>query len=125
MVFNILKYQIPQIQYFLFKDYIARNLCVKKDIKNNCCQGKCFLEKQLKAVDESTTENSNNNLNTNFKKIQNNDIKEFLSSFFSTSKPVTSDLVRQAYWVASGIPGFVSVIFVPPKYYLKVNDYNK
>ncbi len=30
------------------RDYISKNLCVKKEIKNNTCNGKCHLKKQLK-----------------------------------------------------------------------------
>lgn len=29
------------------REYIAKNLCVKRSEKNNCCQGKCYLEKQI------------------------------------------------------------------------------
>ncbi len=32
----------------LNKDYIAKNLCVKKDIPKNTCNGRCHLKKQLK-----------------------------------------------------------------------------
>lgn len=38
---------LPYIQYFAFKDYIAKNFCIEKDIPNSCCKGKCYLEKQL------------------------------------------------------------------------------
>ena len=34
------------------EEYIARNLCVKKDIKNNTCKGKCHLKKQLKEAEK-------------------------------------------------------------------------
>jgi len=119
MVFNIFKYQIPRVEYSIFKDYIAKNLCVKKEIKNNCCQGKCFLEKQIKAVNENKNENTNNTRNTDNKKIQNEEIKDFLCSYFFIIKPVASDLVPQAYREASKMHGFASVIFVPPKYFLK------
>ena len=61
MVFNIFRYQIPYIQYNLFKDYIAKNLCVNRDKKDNYCQGKCFLKKQIKATDENNNASENNN----------------------------------------------------------------
>ena len=57
MVLNICKYQIPYIQYDLFENYIAENLCVNRYDKNSCCHGKCFLEKQINAVNE-TDENT-------------------------------------------------------------------
>jgi hypothetical protein len=59
MVLNICKYQFPYIEYNLFNDYIVKNLCVKRNEVNNCCQGKCFLEKQINIVGE-TEDNANN-----------------------------------------------------------------
>lgn len=38
---------LPYLQYFIFKNYIAKNLCIEKDIPDSCCQGKCFLEKKV------------------------------------------------------------------------------
>ena len=34
------------------KEYIAKNLCVQKEVKGNCCQGSCHLKKQLKEEDK-------------------------------------------------------------------------
>jgi hypothetical protein len=34
------------------QESIAKTLCVKKEIKNNTCQGKCHLKKQLDKADE-------------------------------------------------------------------------
>ena len=34
------------------RDYIAKNLCVKKDIEDNDCKGNCHLEKQLDKAEE-------------------------------------------------------------------------
>jgi hypothetical protein len=53
MVLNICKYQLPYIEYNLFNDYIVENLCVEKNEINNCCQGKCFLEKQINRIEET------------------------------------------------------------------------
>jgi hypothetical protein len=60
MVLNIGKYQLPYLEYNLFKDYIAENLCARKNETGNSCQGKCHLEKQIKSVAE-TDENSSGN----------------------------------------------------------------
>lgn len=35
------------VNYSLNKDYIAKNLCVKRDEPGNCCKGKCELKKNL------------------------------------------------------------------------------
>lgn len=41
------------------RDYIAKNLCVKKNEVNNCCKGKCQLQKQLEK-DEKKHSSPNN-----------------------------------------------------------------
>ncbi len=40
------------VSFKINQDHIAKTLCVKKEIKNNCCKGKCHLKKQLKEADE-------------------------------------------------------------------------
>ncbi|MDP4210506.1 MAG: hypothetical protein Q8928_16980 [Bacteroidota bacterium] len=111
MVFNISKYQIPQVQYGIFKDYIAKNLCVNKNVKNSCCHGKCFLKKQIKMVAEtnSDTENRHN------KKATNNEEQDFLCSYFFRIKPVEVKVLRLANLEVAQLQGYASLIFVPPK----------
>ena len=50
------------LNFSVNKKYIAKNLCVKKDVKNNCCQGKCHLKKQLNEEENDTKKSSSNNL---------------------------------------------------------------
>ena len=111
MVFNVFKYQVPQVQYRIFKDYIAKNLCENKDKPNSCCHGKCFLKKQLKLADES----SSNNENSGNKKIQLTEVKEFLRSHILTPKPDETTLFRLVNPEAAILQGHASAIFVPPK----------
>lgn len=40
------------IDFELKQEYIARHLCVKKNITNNTCQGRCHLKKQLATAEE-------------------------------------------------------------------------
>ncbi|MDR3245180.1 MAG: hypothetical protein LBT50_01955 [Prevotellaceae bacterium] len=61
ILLNITKHQLPYLEYNLFKNYIAENLCVKKNEANNCCQGKCFLEKQIGLVNETDEQSANPN----------------------------------------------------------------
>jgi hypothetical protein len=35
------------IHFEMNRDYIAKNLCVKKKVASNCCKGSCQLNKQL------------------------------------------------------------------------------
>ena len=53
MLVNICKHQLPYIEYSLFRNYIVANLCIQKNDANNCCQGKCYLEKQINLVSET------------------------------------------------------------------------
>ena len=73
MVLNICKYRIPYIQYNLFGNYIAENLCVNRYDENNCCLGKCFLEKQINLVNETDENSSPGNKGMNPPLIQGTD----------------------------------------------------
>ena len=39
---------LPFLEYYTFKAYIIKNLCINRDKSRACCEGKCYLEKQLK-----------------------------------------------------------------------------
>ena len=48
------------LQYDLNKNYIAQNLCENRNKPKCCCNGKCFLKKQLAKNDkEENSSNSN------------------------------------------------------------------
>ena len=111
MVLNIFRYEIPYIQYDIFKDYIAKNLCVNKDKKDNCCQGKCFLNKQIKLENENNAANENNNS----KKLLNNEVKEFISSHIIIPKPAEKTLSPKYIIEIFIISKIAFAIFVPPK----------
>jgi hypothetical protein len=115
MIFNILKYQIPQIEYSFFKGYIAKNLCVKKDVPDNCCQGKCFVEKQIKIADETNGDTETKQNTHNNKKTPNKEIKDFLCSHILTPKPVEEKILRPVHVGAVKLQGHASAVFVPPK----------
>lgn len=40
------------IDFELKQEYIARHLCVKRDLPNNTCKGRCHLKKQLATAEE-------------------------------------------------------------------------
>jgi hypothetical protein len=44
---------IVMINYSLNKDYISKNLCEKRKVKNNKCNGSCHLKLKLKQSDDS------------------------------------------------------------------------
>lgn len=35
------------INFQINKEYITKNLCVQKEVEDNCCKGSCQLKKQL------------------------------------------------------------------------------
>ncbi len=39
------------------RDYISKNLCVKRNLKSNDCNGQCHLSKQLDKVDKTSNNN--------------------------------------------------------------------
>ena len=112
MIFNICRYQIPQIEYSLFKSYIAKNLCIKKDTKGNCCQGKCFLRKQMKLTDENSNSNTTN---TNNKKNQVIEVIEFVGASIAVLIPAEQTQRLYSCPESTEISRFNSDVFVPPK----------
>lgn len=40
------------IRFRMNQEFIAKNLCVQKNVENNCCKGKCHLTKELKETDK-------------------------------------------------------------------------
>jgi hypothetical protein len=94
------------------QESIAKTLCVKKEIKNNTCQGKCYLKKQLDKANEEEQKQAPNN------------IKEKVEVLYcSIQKPF--DFLKQTVFYEkqslgnynSGfyISSFISDIFRPPK----------
>jgi len=112
MVLNIFRFEIPYIEYDIFKDYIAHNLCVNKDKKDNCCQGKCFLNKQIKLTNENNSANENNNS----KKLLNTEAKEFLSSHIIIPNAAEKTVSPQYFTEIFIISKIAFAIFVPPKF---------
>ncbi|HTF80751.1 MAG TPA: hypothetical protein VL947_03465 [Cytophagales bacterium] len=65
LVVNLMTYQLVYLQFKWQQKYISENLCVKKSIKNNACQGKCHLNKMTKAT-ESDSQKLFQHLQTDF-----------------------------------------------------------
>jgi hypothetical protein len=96
------------INFQINREYISKNLCVQKKVKDNCCKGSCHLKKQLKE-EEKKEESPANSLK---------DIKEFQifcqnNTFFQFQ----SDLLLQKSFIPFSNSKIVSVtfsIFHPP-----------
>jgi len=116
MFFTIFKDQIPYLQYEIFKDYIAKNLCVNRSKKNCCCHGKCFLEKQVKIASE-TDDNDKNKQEP--KAIQTSkDVSEFIVTK-QNILPCPAEIVLSPLFCSISIKRvneFAFNVFIPPKY---------
>jgi hypothetical protein len=114
LIFNIFRFEIPYIQYAIFKSYIAKNLCVNRDKPKSCCEGKCFREKQVKILNETSDTETTKESNTT-KISPSKEVKEFLPSQ-NILPPVPeysfSNYQRTEISITSR---YISAIFVPPK----------
>ena len=41
------------VTFVIHRDYIAKELCVEKDVANSCCKGSCVLDKELAKTETS------------------------------------------------------------------------
>lgn len=115
MVLNIMRYQMPYIEYNLFKGYIAENLCVKKEEKGNCCQGKCFLNKQIKETEKPDKEDNTAN-NSNNRRPINLEVNEFLCIDINAGlAPLETSKRLYPRSEIFHTDRITSEIFVPPK----------
>lgn len=114
LIFNLFRFEIPYIQYVMFKSYIAKNLCENKDKPHCCCEGKCFREKQLKQVNSTRETDTTNEKNTN-KTSQTKEVTEFLiiQKLLSSVTATTINHVIPPSTII--LSRSVGTIFIPPK----------
>jgi hypothetical protein len=112
MTCYILRPVFPFIDYMINKEYIAKHLCIKKNVPENSCHGECYLHKQLqKSQDEYPTDK-----NSNKEKIQNNKVDDHLIAK-EINVPHGEIKIRLIYLFK--IQLFIShpnEVFVPPNY---------
>ena len=115
LIFNIFRFEIPYIEYAIFKPYIVKNLCENKDKPHSCCEGKCFREKQLKQINSTHETETTNEKNSN-KTPQTKESKEFLQTH--TLLPQVAELSFNHPVLPENVieTRFVFVIFVPPQF---------
>jgi len=56
------------VEFKLNQEYIAKTLCVQKEVEDNCCKGSCHLTKQLEEDDKNQDSQSRDM--KNLKEIQ-------------------------------------------------------
>ncbi len=70
------------IAYLYFKvnqKYIAKNLCVQKDLKDNFCMGNCYLAAIEKRLNKNKEKNSNNKIPVKYN--SSNYFQEYLTIY--------------------------------------------
>lgn len=102
---------MPYVEYILNKDYIANYLCINKDNPSNCCEGKCYLEKQIMKSLEPV-ESAENNTN---KKAQNKEVNEFINTLLSIPEVFEANLTPFIDLKISISSRSVTAIFIPPR----------
>lgn len=45
---------LPLLNYAVNYDDIVKNVCIKRDIQNSTCKGKCFLGKELSGTEKQS-----------------------------------------------------------------------
>ena len=113
LAWNILVFKplLVYAQYVFFNDFVSTTLCVKRNETNNCCKGKCHLQKQLAqshVPQEGQSQSSQ-------KKVPHPDSKEFLVVLTKTDR---FEQFTGNQTTPHEIPHTLEVyhsIFVPPK----------
>jgi hypothetical protein len=110
MAIYIIRPVMPYIEYAVNKDYIAKYLCVQKDIPDNSCHGLWYLHEQLIKNSEPIDANSDDNRkNTDHKKIE-----DHLKSEEITASHFVKEFSFRCFYFAVIIDFYISFVFVPP-----------
>lgn len=63
---------LPYVDYTLDKEFIIKNICIERELVVNNCNGKCYLNKELKQANSENDSNNNKstpNSKTEFKQL--------------------------------------------------------
>ena len=112
LFFYLIRPALPYIEYSVDKEYISKNLCIKKDIPGNCCQGKCYLLEQIKLnSDPVTSTTGNNKKNVPDQKVEDHLPSEGIS--YNPFEKVSTLITNYSFRI---IGSFYTTFFVPPKF---------
>jgi hypothetical protein len=98
---------IVLLEFEMNQEYIAKNLCVEKDVEDNCCQGSCHLKEKLEEEDKKDKDSGNTKENKEVQIFFQND------SAFSFFYPV----ITKSYsdFLSKNIISFAFSIYHPPR----------
>jgi len=100
------------VDFKINQEYIAENLCEKKDEPESCCEGKCHLAEELNEIEELESNTPINSENSKKEKIE--DFPLFLNSNQSIA-PINNES-KQSFnelFVKTN-SGFTVELFHPP-----------
>jgi len=100
------------VSFKINQDNIAKTLCVKKEIKNNTCQGKCHLKKQLDKADEEEQKQAPTTQKEKYEVFYCYSAKQF--DFLKYVDTYLSKL-NAGYENSFHASSFITDIFRPPK----------
>ena len=114
MIFYLGRPILPYIEYAVFKDYIAKNLCINKDKPKSCCEGKCHLKKQI----EKSNEAKENEDKGSDRKDISQEVNEFITSSVSIPQATEIHFSCEIYSKLIITTQVDKSIFVPPKSFI-------
>lgn len=111
LIFYILRPVLPYIEYSLLRDYIAKNLCINRDKPKSTCDGKCFLNEQLKKSADPVDADKDNSKKT----VQKTNVEDHLKADEVVTKSFPKYLTLTSFFDPGILYSWSSVVFVPPR----------
>jgi hypothetical protein len=97
------------VNFNLNRNYIAKNICVKRNIEGNCCQGSCHLKKQMKE-DEKSNKPSSSNSKEKFEELFN--LYQGAINFYPSTHFIQFENLHFVHHLST----FLFSVFHPPKF---------
>ena len=94
------------------QDFIAKTICVKKELKKNTCQGKCHLKKQLDKLNKEEKKQAPSAAKDKYEVLYSHLVIPF--NFLKYPEIYLSKL-NSAYNNSFHTISFITDIFRPPK----------
>jgi hypothetical protein len=93
------------VSFKINQNYIAKNLCEQRNVKNNCCHGCCQLKKRLAENDQKEQKQIPTNLN------EKNIFSTYI--FNEINKQIFSDIFNNINYN-------IYLLFIPNSYYIAI-----
>jgi len=97
--------------YEINKDYIAKNICINREVPGSCCNGKCYLQKKLASDEDQQTPFGKT---TNTKDIQPEFFFHELVHISFAIIPVVKH--ASSFYINGTSQEYIASIFQPPPF---------